>query len=45
MANFTNIELQFNTQCTKLINNFFATNNNPDPNYINQEVTKASKSY
>lgn len=38
MANFTNIELQFNTQCTKLINNFLATNNNPDPNYINQEV-------
>lgn len=38
MANFTNIELQFNTQCTKAINQFIASNKNPDPNYISQEI-------
>lgn len=38
MANFTNIELQFNTQCTRAINQFIASNKNPDPNYISQEI-------
>ena len=38
MSNFTNIELQFNTQCTQEINNFLSSNKNPDPNYINQEI-------
>ena len=38
MSNFTNIELQFNTQCTQEINNFLSSNKNPDPNYNNQEI-------
>ena len=40
MANFTNIELQFNNQCNNLIANFLAQNQNPDPNFINQEINK-----
>lgn len=40
MANFTNIDLQFNNQCNTLINAFLASNNNPDPNFINQEINK-----
>lgn len=39
MANFTNIELQFNTQCTQLITQFLTSNTNPDPNYVNQELS------
>lgn len=39
-ANFTNIELQFNNQCSANINAFLSTNKNPDPNFINQEIGK-----
>ena len=38
MANFTNIELQFNNLCNAKIKTFLATNQNQDTNYINQEV-------
>ena len=38
MANFTNIELQFNTDCTNQINAFLAQNKNMNPDYINQEI-------
>ena len=40
MANFTNIESQFNDQCNTNITAFLSTNKNPDPNFINQEVNK-----
>lgn len=40
MANFTNIELQFNNQCNNQINAFLANNQNPDPSFINQEINK-----
>ena len=38
MANFTNIELQFNNLCNANINAFLATNTNQDSDYINQQI-------
>ena len=38
MANFTNIDLQYNQQCNKLISAFLQNNKNPNPDFINQEI-------
>ena len=40
MANFNIIEQQFNAQFTASARAFLNTNNNQDPNYINEEINK-----